>query len=63
MDLIVANDVTQEGAGFTCDTNIIKILDRDGGQLDLPLMDKMDAAERILDRIGEIIIRRKMRVS
>jgi len=55
MDLIIANDVTQEGAGFASDTNIINILDRDGGQIELPMMDKITAAERILDRIKEII--------
>lgn len=59
MDLIVANDVTQVGAGFGYDTNIIRILDRDGGQQELPMMDKMEAAERILDRIRDIIIARK----
>jgi len=59
MDIIVANDVTQEGAGFGCDTNIVKIIDRDGGQLDLPMMDKEQVADRILDRIAEVIVSRK----
>ena len=61
MDLIVANDVMQEGAGFGCNTNIIKILDREGGQLELPMMDKMEAAERIMDRIREIIVSRRQK--
>ena len=51
MDLIVANDLTQEGAGFQTDTNIIKILDRKGGVEELPLLDKKDVANHILDRI------------
>jgi phosphopantothenoylcysteine decarboxylase/phosphopantothenate--cysteine ligase len=51
MDFIVANDVTQEGAGFQTDTNIVKILDRSGGIGEYPLMDKQDVADRILDRI------------
>ena len=55
MDLIVANDVTQAGAGFGYDTNIIKILDRNGGQVELPMMDKIAAADRILDRVKDII--------
>jgi phosphopantothenoylcysteine decarboxylase/phosphopantothenate--cysteine ligase len=55
MDLIVANDVTQVGAGFGYDTNIIKILDRNGGQVELPMMDKIAAADRILDRVKDII--------
>ena len=59
MDLIVANDITQPGAGFAAETNIVKILDREGGSLDLPLMDKMDVANRILDRVAELAARRK----
>ncbi len=51
MDLIVANDLHQEGAGFQGDTNIIKILDPQGGVEEVPLMDKMDIANRILDRV------------
>jgi phosphopantothenoylcysteine decarboxylase / phosphopantothenate---cysteine ligase len=54
MDMIIANDLTQEGAGFQTDTNIIKILDRDGGMEELPLMDKGDVANRILDRIRDM---------
>lgn len=51
MDLIVANDLHQAGAGFQGDTNIIKILDPQGGVEEVPLMDKMDIANRILDRV------------
>ncbi|MFA6412579.1 MAG: bifunctional phosphopantothenoylcysteine decarboxylase/phosphopantothenate--cysteine ligase CoaBC [Syntrophales bacterium] len=51
MDLIVANDLHQAGAGFQGDTNIIKILDPQGGVEEVPLMDKMDIADRILDRV------------
>jgi phosphopantothenoylcysteine decarboxylase/phosphopantothenate--cysteine ligase len=51
MDLIVANDITQAGAGFQAETNIVKILDRQGGAEDLPLMDKKRVADRILDRV------------
>jgi phosphopantothenoylcysteine decarboxylase / phosphopantothenate---cysteine ligase len=51
MDLIVANDLHQSGAGFQCDTNIIKILDPQGGVEEFPLMDKLDIANRILDRV------------
>lgn len=51
MDLIVANDITQAGAGFQAETNIVKILDRGGGTEDLPLMDKKLVAQRILDRV------------
>jgi phosphopantothenoylcysteine decarboxylase/phosphopantothenate--cysteine ligase len=51
MDFIVANDLTAPGAGFRTDTNIIRILDREGGDETFPLMDKLDAAGIILDRV------------
>lgn len=59
MDLIVANDITLPGAGFAAETNIVKILDREGGSEDLPLMDKMDVAHRILDRVVDLMGKRK----
>jgi len=58
MDIIVANDVTQEGAGFGSDTNIIKILGADGTTEDVPLMNKIEAADRILNRIKKILLQR-----
>jgi len=54
MDFIVANDVTEPGAGFRGDTNVIRILDREGGVEVFPLMDKMDVAGVILDRIRKM---------
>ena len=54
LDLIVANDVKQSGAGFQTDTNIVKIIDRAGGIEELPLMDKMEVAARILDRAKQL---------
>lgn len=48
-DLIMANDVTMEGAGFGVDTNIVKILKKDGTVLDLPMMSKLDVAHKVLD--------------
>jgi phosphopantothenoylcysteine decarboxylase/phosphopantothenate--cysteine ligase len=51
LDIIVANDVTMEGAGFGTDTNIIKILRKDGTVTDFPLMSKLSAAHCILDEI------------
>ena len=48
-DLMVANDVTAEGAGFDQDTNIVTLFSRDGRDLPLPRMSKADVAERILD--------------
>lgn len=51
MDLIVANDLQEAGAGFQNETNVIRIIDREGTIESLPLMSKMEAANRILDRI------------
>lgn len=56
MDFIVANDVTQEGAGFQADTNIVKILDSTGVIGEYPLMDKLDVAGKILDKVRQIRI-------
>ena len=50
-DLIVANDVTAEGAGFDHDTNVVTLLSRDGRDLALPKLTKSEVAERILDEI------------
>jgi len=50
-DLIVANDVTAEGAGFDQDTNIVTLFSRDGRDLALPKMGKTEVAQRILDDI------------
>lgn len=51
LDLIVANDVRQAGAGFACDTNLVIILDPAGGVEELPLLSKRQVARRILDRV------------
>ncbi len=48
-DLIVANDVTAEGAGFNTDTNIATVIDRSGRMTALPQMPKSEMADRILD--------------
>ncbi|MFZ0522523.1 MAG: bifunctional phosphopantothenoylcysteine decarboxylase/phosphopantothenate--cysteine ligase CoaBC [Candidatus Acidiferrales bacterium] len=53
-DMIVANDVTQEGAGFDTDTNIVTFYLRDGREIPLPKMSKLDVANRILDQVLEI---------
>ena len=50
-DLIVANDVTAEGAGFDHDTNVITLYSRDGSEKAFPRMPKIDAAHRILDQL------------
>lgn len=51
VDLIVANDVTQDGAGFDQDTNIVMLFTGDGRELSLPRMSKFDVANRVLDEV------------
>jgi phosphopantothenoylcysteine decarboxylase / phosphopantothenate---cysteine ligase len=58
-DMIVANDVTQEGAGFDGDTNIVTMFLRDGREIPLPKMTKFEVANEILDRVLEIRKRSK----
>ena len=50
-DLMVANDVTAEGAGFDHETNIVTLFARDGRDLPLPRMSKSEVAQRILDEV------------
>jgi len=51
LDLVVANDVTQEGAGFDVDTNIVTLLFPDGHHRSLERMSKIEVAGRILDEV------------
>jgi len=53
-DIIVANDVTQHGAGFDTDTNVVTLFLRDGREIPLPKLSKFEVANRILDHIVEI---------
>ena len=53
-DLIVANDVTAEGAGFDHDTNIVTLFARDGRDLPLPKLTKREVAQRILDEVARL---------
>jgi phosphopantothenoylcysteine decarboxylase / phosphopantothenate---cysteine ligase len=55
LDMIVANDVSQEGAGFNVTTNIARLLYRDGRVESLELMTKTWLAELILDRVGQLL--------
>lgn len=55
LDMIVANDVTKEDAGFDSENNRISIILRDdSAAIELPLMTKSAAAHRILDEVARI---------
>ena len=53
MDLIVFNDVTKAGSGFDVDTNKVSLIDKEK-EIELPLLDKDEVADAILDRIAEL---------
>lgn len=57
LDLIMANDVTLEGAGFGSDTNIVQFIDRHGGVTPLPMMGKYEVASRLFDMVIKLISR------
>jgi phosphopantothenoylcysteine decarboxylase / phosphopantothenate---cysteine ligase len=54
LDLIVANDVTIEGAGFGSDQNSATLIDRHGVMTELTLMPKRALADAILNRAHEL---------
>ena len=55
LDLIAANDVTEEGSGFEVEANRVTLIDREGRTEELPLMDKYEVGHRILDRAAELM--------
>ncbi len=54
LDMIVANDVSQEDAGFESDINLVKVMYRDGHMEEFPLMTKDDLANQLLERIKDL---------
>jgi phosphopantothenoylcysteine decarboxylase/phosphopantothenate--cysteine ligase len=61
LDLIVANDITASDSGFGTDTNRVTIIDRKGKVDSLPLLAKREVAERVLDRVVELLPKPKSR--
>jgi len=51
VDLMVANDVAQEGSGFGTDTNKVTLIEPNGPTEEWPLMSKRQVADRLLDRM------------
>ncbi len=54
-DMIVANNVKVEGAGFGGDTNIVTIYKKDGTAIELPLLTKRETAEKILEEAVKLL--------
>lgn len=55
LDLIIANDISLPGSGFGSDTNKVTIISTDGKETSLPQLPKREVAERILDKIEEML--------
>jgi phosphopantothenoylcysteine decarboxylase/phosphopantothenate--cysteine ligase len=55
LDLIVANDITEEGSGFGVDTNRVVLIDRGMAVERLPLLTKYEVGHRILDRVAALL--------
>jgi phosphopantothenoylcysteine decarboxylase/phosphopantothenate--cysteine ligase len=51
LDMLVLNDVSKPGAGFDCDTNIVRFLFRSGEEEQMDIMSKEKVADSILDRV------------
>ena len=58
LDLIVLNKANEPGSGFEVDTNEVTLVARDGATETLPLQQKHDVAEIILDRIAPLLTAR-----
>lgn len=52
VDYIVANDVSEPGAGFGVDTNIVTIISADGSTISLPQQTKVAVAEAVIQRVA-----------
>jgi phosphopantothenoylcysteine decarboxylase / phosphopantothenate---cysteine ligase len=55
LDLIVANNIVQTGAGFQGDTNVVTIFNKNGTTLSLPLMSKKEVASNLLNEIEQLL--------
>jgi phosphopantothenoylcysteine decarboxylase/phosphopantothenate--cysteine ligase len=61
LDFIVANDITASDSGFGADSNRVTIIDREGKVDSLPLMPKREVADKVLDRVAELLPKPKSR--
>jgi len=56
LDLIVANDITATDSGFGSESNRVMIIDREGAIDRLPLLSKREVADRVLDRVVQLLV-------
>ncbi|MBI3003002.1 MAG: bifunctional phosphopantothenoylcysteine decarboxylase/phosphopantothenate--cysteine ligase CoaBC [candidate division NC10 bacterium] len=61
LDLVVANEVGAQGAGFGTDTNRVTLIGADGDAESLPLLSKQEVAHRVLDRVARLLAARPAR--
>ncbi|EAD5686776.1 bifunctional phosphopantothenoylcysteine decarboxylase/phosphopantothenate--cysteine ligase CoaBC [Listeria innocua] len=54
-DMIVANNISEAGAGFSGDTNIVTFYRKDGSNDALPLLDKKEVAEHIIEEAANFL--------
>ena len=55
LDLIVANDISEDDAGFAVETNRVTLLFANGVRENLPLMSKVEVAEKIIEHISKLL--------
>lgn len=54
-DMIVANNISEAGAGFSGDTNIVTLYRKDGSSVALPILDKKEVAEHIIEEAANLL--------
>ncbi len=60
LDLIVANNITEKGAGFDVDTNVVSVFTKDNHAIDYPEQSKAEVASVILDELEAYMKRREL---
>jgi len=58
LDLIAANDITAADSGFGVDTNKVTLISRDGKVASLPLLTKREVADKVLDKVMELLTKK-----
>jgi len=59
LDIIVANDITAADSGFGVDTNKVPLIDKQGKVDSLPLLTKREVADKILDKVVELLAKKE----